>query len=245
MTMIGIHIVGLMMLFRIYALYHSRKRVIAIVVFLLLVQASVNTWLLTQGEPVVHNPVSGVRACTMIFPPRISVAASSSAWLPLLYDTVIVALTVIRLYPSIRNQHPSYVVRRLFEDGLVYYSIILAVNVTLAVMIVGARPGLKNITAQLELILTVAMMSRITLNLKESVHRGDAINLGKPTHWSKPMSFATPPTVHLHTTKYPSLYSTASPPCGVTSCDSCVESPLQTPNTVHLQGKPYVPPDGW
>jgi hypothetical protein len=50
-----------------------------------------------------------------------SVAASSSAWLPLLYDTVIVTLTVIRLYPSIRNQHPSFVVRRLFEDGLLYY----------------------------------------------------------------------------------------------------------------------------
>jgi hypothetical protein len=100
MTMIGIHVVGaffpqfnpcpsvdvialgLMMLFRIYALYQSRKRVIAIVVVILLVQASVNAWLLTKGErmiiphvvnsrpkylifvvstAVVHNPVSGVR----------------------------------------------------------------------------------------------------------------------------------------------------------------------------------------
>jgi len=168
----------------------------------------------------------------MIFPPSISVAASSSAWLPLLYDTVIVTLTVIRLYPSIRNQHPSFVVRRLFEDGLLYYGIIVAVNVTLAIMIVGAPPGLKNITAQLELILTVAMMSRITLNLKESVHRGDVVDLGKPTRRSGPMSFAAPPTIHLQTTR-------------VTSYDSSVESPLQTPNEVHFQGKPYVPPDGW
>jgi hypothetical protein len=90
-------------------------------------------------------------------------------------------------------------------------------------------------------------MSRITLNLKESVHRGDVIELGKPTRWSGPMSFTAPPNVHLHTTAYPSLYSMTSPPqCRVTSsCESFVESPLQTPNTVHLQGKPYVPPDGW
>jgi len=98
MTMIGIHVVGafppqysiwfsrryvgsgLMMLFRIYALFFQRKWVVASVGLLLLVQAGTNAWLLTRGKgtlhlsmlvskflilvvstAVMHNPFSGVR----------------------------------------------------------------------------------------------------------------------------------------------------------------------------------------
>jgi len=50
-----------------------------------------------------------------------NVLASSSAWLPLLYDTVILGLTLYRTFPSLRNKTASYVMRRLFHDGLVYY----------------------------------------------------------------------------------------------------------------------------
>ncbi|RXW21497.1 hypothetical protein EST38_g4361 [Candolleomyces aberdarensis] len=61
--------------------------------------------------------------------------------------------------------------KRLFQDGLVYYTAIFAVTLVLTLMIIFAPEGLKNITAQLELLLTVAMMSRITINLKKSVKK--------------------------------------------------------------------------
>jgi len=130
-----------------------------------------NSWLLTKGEAVVHNKASGVVACTMIFDPAISKLASSSAWLPLLYDTVVLGLTVNRTLPSLKNKNSSYVMKRLFQDGLIYYTAIFTVTLVLTIMIVAAPPGLKNITAQLELLITVTMMSRITLNLKKSVHK--------------------------------------------------------------------------
>ncbi|EDR13649.1 uncharacterized protein LACBIDRAFT_292466 [Laccaria bicolor S238N-H82] len=170
MTVIGINIVAMMMLLRVKALYHRHYWVIGTVVFLWLFQLCMNSWLLTRGEAVVHNKASGVVACTMIFDPAIKLA-SSSAWLPLLYDTVVLILTLNRTLPSLRNKNSSYVMKRLLEDGLIYYTAIFAVTLVLTIMIVAAPPGIKNITAQLELLITVTMMSRITLNLKKSAHK--------------------------------------------------------------------------
>ncbi|KAF8210837.1 hypothetical protein K438DRAFT_2011339 [Mycena galopus ATCC 62051] len=174
MTMIGIHVVGLMMLIRIQALYSDKRLVVFVVGTLWLIMFSVQAWLLSTGQAVVHNPESGVRACTMIFRPSLSTVASSSAWMPLIYDSCVLILTLIKTVPAtVKGQRVpptnrrdgSNIMKRLFQDGLIYYSAIFAVNATIE--IIFAPPGLKNITAQLELLIPVTMMSRITLNLKK------------------------------------------------------------------------------
>ncbi|KAJ3853581.1 hypothetical protein EV368DRAFT_81429 [Lentinula lateritia] len=191
MTMIGINIVGLMMLIRIYALYRNQKFIVAGVAMLLLIEMGTYAWLMSTGKPVQHHPniicqssmymwelifayVCGAQisaACTMVFGEKNSIATSSSAWLPLLYDTVVLVLTLGATIPSVRDARGSatvYVMRRLLQDGLIYFGVIFAVNLVLSLMIAVADSGLKNITAQLELLVTVTMMSRITLNLMQS-----------------------------------------------------------------------------
>ncbi|KAF7297562.1 hypothetical protein MKEN_01378700 [Mycena kentingensis (nom. inval.)] len=172
MTLIGIHVVALMMLLRIYALYSTKRVIVWGVGLLFLVSLGMNAWLLTRGEAVVHNPDSRVVACTMIFPPEISILASSSAWLPLLYDSVVLVLTLAKAIPFVTKRNGTYVMKRILEDGLLYYSVIFSVTAVLTIMIVSAPPGLKNIAAQLELLITVTMMSRITLNLKKCAREG-------------------------------------------------------------------------
>ncbi|KAF8644422.1 hypothetical protein AX16_008482 [Volvariella volvacea WC 439] len=174
----GISIVAIMMFFRIRALYYAQQWIVGSVAGFFLVMTGIHAYLLTRGEAVIHNPDSGVKACTMIFDPEISILASSSAWLPLLYDTIVLVLTLYRTIPSFRHRTASYVVKRLLEDGLVYYGVIFAVTLVLTIMIIAAPPGLKNITAQLELLITVAMMSRITINLKKSVRKVLVEDLG-------------------------------------------------------------------
>jgi len=168
---IAVEVVGLMMLLRINALYPHQKWITRGLSLLLIFETVMNAWLISRGQPVVHNPNSGIHACSMVFDPSISAAASSSAWIPLLYDTIIFGLTLFRTVPPIRREEASYIIKRLLEDGLLYYSVIFTVTFVLTFMIVAAPPGTKNICAQMEQLITVAMMSRITLNLKKAGHQ--------------------------------------------------------------------------
>lgn len=55
---------------------------------------------------------------------RNKIASSASAWLPLLYDTVVLVLTLRRTFPSLRNRANDttlYIMKRVLEDGLIYY----------------------------------------------------------------------------------------------------------------------------
>jgi len=170
---IAVEVVGIMMFLRINALYPTRKWISALLAILLVVETGINIWLISRGEPVLHNTASGVHACSMIFDPAISSAASASAWYPLMYDSIVFGLTVNRTLPSIRKKEAGSVVKKLLEDGLLYYSVIFSVTFVLTLMIVGAPPGIKNICAQMEQLLTVAMMSRITLSLRKAGRKVD------------------------------------------------------------------------
>lgn len=57
-------------------------------------------------------------------------AAAASAWIPLLYDTIIFALTLFRTVPPIRREEASYIVKRLLEDGLLYYRCVFPAQIT-------------------------------------------------------------------------------------------------------------------
>ncbi|KAI0315600.1 hypothetical protein OF83DRAFT_1173682 [Amylostereum chailletii] len=179
MTMLGITISGLMMFLRIRALYHRQPLIQCFVFSILLAFVVVNSWLLTHAEPVfIQSPY--IISCTMIFSPSIGPIAASSAWLPLLYDTVVVLLTLIRTVTSVWNRTAGTIVHVLLREGLAYYSVIFTVTLTLTIMIATADASVKNIVAQLELCLTVTMMSRITLDLKRFARGGSLAKQHSP-----------------------------------------------------------------
>ncbi|KAH9172654.1 hypothetical protein EDB89DRAFT_878004 [Lactarius sanguifluus] len=191
MTMCGISIVALMLFLRIRALYARQLVVQAIVISILLTFIGVNSWLLTHGIPVSHALAT---SCTMIIDPDVPAwIASSTAWLPLLYDTVVVSLTLYRTGGTLYSASKSTgeIFRVMLREGLLYYSAICTVTLAFTIMIISADPSVRNITAQLELCLTVAMMSRITLHLKRFGH-GDTVISSYATH---PHDRSLPPFV--------------------------------------------------
>jgi len=108
----------------------------------------------------------------MIFNPSIGPIAAASGWLPLLFDTIVLALTLARTLSLAqrRSAAPRDIVHALVRQGLLYYALIFSVTLVLTIMIAVADVSVRNITAQLELCLTVTMMSRITLDLKRFAH---------------------------------------------------------------------------
>lgn len=167
------------MFLRIRALY---RRVLAGKVFVILILLSyigVNSWLLTRGIPVHHPAYPLVDSCTTIIDPRVGPIASSTAWLPLLYGTVVVGLTLYRTVRALYTQSAGQILRVMLQEGLLYYSVICAVTLTLTIAAVSANQSVRGTTAQLELCLTVTMMSRITLrpgrfaNSTTTVHAED------------------------------------------------------------------------
>lgn len=57
-----------------------------------------------------------ITACSMIFAAKPS--SSASAWLPLLYDTVVLLVTIFRE----RNKSEIMIIRTIYRDGILYYS---------------------------------------------------------------------------------------------------------------------------
>jgi len=183
MTMIGISVVAVMMFVRVRALYPRVFTVQAIVLAILFTFLGINTWLLTRSIPVPHPAYPLVDSCTMIMDPAVGWIASSSAWLPLLYDTVVIALTLRRTASFVTAKNPSRLFVVMLQEGLLYYSVICTITLILTVMIISSNSGVRFITAQLELCLTVGMMSRITIHLRSFSSRSDSVVYSEMTLW--------------------------------------------------------------
>ncbi|KZV70435.1 hypothetical protein PENSPDRAFT_607419 [Peniophora sp. CONT] len=184
MTMVGVAVADLIMLNRVEALWSGTKycrHAVGGLLSIWMIFVVVNSWLLVHAGAVYHPPIqssihpdAGLLApsCTMVFDSQYGYIAPASAWLPLLYDTVVIILTVIRTWPS-RRASIDTVARELLREGILYYGVVFGVTFALTFMIAFARVGIQNICAQLELCLTAAMVSRITLGLKRRFSKLD------------------------------------------------------------------------
>lgn len=172
MGFLGVAVASLMMLVRVRAIYDGEPYVMFILWSLYSFMFGVNVWLLTTAGPVKHIGISG---CSMLFGQRVHISGawiSATAWTPLCFDTAVIVFVILRTWRTLRvkaTRH-SKIIRVLIRDGIMYYSVIFVINFVLAVMIVRAPDGIKNICAQLQLLLTVTMMSRITLSLRKNFH---------------------------------------------------------------------------
>ncbi|KAI0088481.1 hypothetical protein BDY19DRAFT_906509 [Irpex rosettiformis] len=144
-TIIGINITMLMMLIRVAALYDNGRLVVGSLVACLSLEI----------------------ACSMVFDSSVGLWASLAAFLPLIYDTIILILTLNRTVGAVRRKTAGRIVMLLLRDGILYYSVIFAITLVYTIMIVSAPPGLQNVAAHL----TVTMGSRIMLHLREQANK--------------------------------------------------------------------------
>ncbi|KIK48050.1 hypothetical protein CY34DRAFT_798673 [Suillus luteus UH-Slu-Lm8-n1] len=154
MTAVGIQVVGLMMFLRVRAMYRDNRYIVIFVASLWFVWVAVVAWLLSHSVAVAH--ASFIHSCRMEFSDSVGGLASAWAWVPLCYDTVVFVLTLHRTLPSIQNKEAGHIAHTLFTDGILFYSVMCAINLIFTIMVVRAPQGLKNITGQLTVSLICA-----------------------------------------------------------------------------------------
>jgi len=176
-TTVSVGIAASMMIIRVYAVYGENKGILALLALVLSAQVGVQAWLLSGAQAVPHP--AGEHNCTMVFGNNVGSWGSAYAWMPLLFDTTVLALTVLRTLGLVRSGRAGNIVRTLLRDGIMYYSVIFSANLVLTVMLISAPVGIKGIAAQFEQLITVTMMSRITINLKKHAVQGGQSNVSE------------------------------------------------------------------
>jgi len=167
MGFLSLAITFIMMAIRLIAIYRGHFAVLGIMTSLFVIMLAVNIWLIRSGEPVPHK--SGITGCTMVFGPSTKDWGALCAWLPLAYDTIVIFLVIFRTRNMVRAKiwGKDRLVTTLISDGIIYYSVILAANLVLGIMISVAPVEIRNIGGQFQVLITVTMMSRITLNVRK------------------------------------------------------------------------------
>jgi len=204
MTTVGITIASIMMLIRIDVLYPNRDMkkgkwfqhhpVVWGVLFLLIVHVSVNIYLITRQVAVVHNPASGIHSCTGIFQPHLPRAESAaSAYLILIYDTVVFILVLWKTFPSQTKYkgNAARILTALRHEAVGYFSVICVITLVNTLLISFAPEGIRNLLAQLQLLSTVAAMSRISIHLRKQASEADGKAHTLP-HKLQELSFGVP-----------------------------------------------------
>jgi len=166
---IGLTISGLIMLLRVKAMYPNNKTVTRTLWALLILQIGSFTWFVSTGHPVPRS--NGLHGCSLLFKVSLGRKDAFSVAPTLIYDTVVLALTIRRTCHDNRKPMSGSLTSALLEEGILYYSVIFTTNLVFMVMVATAPSGYRNILGQFAELLTATMMSRITLHMKKSSRR--------------------------------------------------------------------------
>jgi len=180
---------GLLVAARVVAIYDNNLKLGAFLIMYLTAQSGVTLWaFLFPGAgplPLPDIDLDAYEACIQLTSPRLG--NSSAAWIVMDcgFDVIIISLTIFRSYQIYTLVGKlGYVFRRgdnsrptlvgiLVQDGLLYFMVLISLNVTWVVMVIAATPGLKWICAMPAQAIIVTMVSRITLNLRAHVYGRD------------------------------------------------------------------------
>ncbi|EJD42821.1 hypothetical protein AURDEDRAFT_168065 [Auricularia subglabra TFB-10046 SS5] len=229
MTVSALGIVSLMMMIRVYALYGRSWKILAFVGALFILQFVVQGWLLSSAVPVVHPWGMRPAGCSMLFNEKVGDWATASAWLPVIYDAVIFGLTAFKTAHVLRAKHRrasragggEWIMRVLLRDGSLYFFVILISNTPLMIMIAVADPGIRNVAAQWEFLITVTMMSRITLSLRrEDIAWQIGTTMGDADAGQSTVYFARDDQVGKHPPHGGPGFARAKRPAGATATGS-------------------------
>jgi len=175
-----------LILLRVYALYNRNKRILALLVFLLLVELGMTLGISMYASVVTRDQ--------MVFEPIFGTCAllTHLSWLwvvflsMIIFDVTVFALILWKTWEHVRAAGPAGVRSSLFSvmlyDGVAYFAMMLAGETLNLVAFSSFPPTLFLVGLQIMWCVNTSMVSRIYLSLRSAA---------RPQDWSDLTAFKT------------------------------------------------------
>ncbi|TDL23995.1 hypothetical protein BD410DRAFT_131785 [Rickenella mellea] len=156
----------MIMTFRTYALYERNKFVLCGLGFILVGQLAYSSLLVSAGKPIAIPSNPAFNPCVLDGDHHLGKWAQTLGVIPLIFDAVVLVLTIGRLV-KINRGVPTMQI--LLRDGVIYFLVIFSSNFTWVLMNFFAPPNYQQTLTTFCSFITVIMVSRLTINLRTSV----------------------------------------------------------------------------
>ncbi|GAA5959779.1 hypothetical protein JCM21900_006380 [Sporobolomyces salmonicolor] len=158
------------LLTRILALYERSRKLLWGLILLLALQVGVMVGATTQFRPLLLAPdlaeAVNFYGCVAIAHDVKAGAFVAVFWAaPLVFDTVILVLTVLRVLCIRRRSGPMPILRQFLRDGVFYYMVVFATDVANVSLYAQSDTTIQNFSSPASTVLTSLMASRLVLSL--------------------------------------------------------------------------------
>lgn len=157
---------------RVYALYECKKYMLILLSILVAAEAGLMARTGSRLIPLSLPPLLAdnfdYHGCTPINPVKNEKLNAVLYWAPsLLYNLQCLSLLVGRHVYLARKFKSTSILERLTRDGIIYFCVIVAVDVTSLYFSAQNNPGLTNINVYTSAVLKSLMCTRLILGLRE------------------------------------------------------------------------------
>jgi len=177
MVLVNQSVVGMVLLLRTYALYHRNNTILLLISVAWATATAVGIW---GGSCLVPQvlPPGTTQACIAHAPDNLQYRFSAAYFGLLGYDALIYALTLRKTLgicqaKSFFTVSNNALVGLVMRDGSIYYMVLLVATLLSVMMICFAPSDLRNINATFNALISVTITSRLLLNLRQGVNRGN------------------------------------------------------------------------
>lgn len=163
--------VGLVFIIRLFAIYNQSRAMLLFGSFLLAAELGTKIWAFTDGTRL--DLPDGFVGCILVG--RTSSRFVFSWIAELFFDSAMFILTLWRTIAynnALNNGSTKSLMRLIQRDGIAYYATISIINLVTVVIFLFASANLKSISAGFSVSIMSIMVSRLILNLRNSVGYG-------------------------------------------------------------------------
>ncbi|GAA5995949.1 hypothetical protein JCM5350_000246 [Sporobolomyces pararoseus] len=183
---------------RVYGLYECKKYMLILLSILVLAEAGMMIHTVTLLIPLSLPPILGdafdYHGCTPINPVKNEKLNAILYWAPsLFYNLLCLLLLVGRHVYLARKYTSSDLLKRLTRDGVFYFCVIVAVDVTSLYFSAQNNPGLTNINVYTSSILKSLMCTRLLLGLRGRAEANNLARKAQQRRVSAPLAPWIPP----------------------------------------------------